>query len=82
MQSSLVTCILDDQADIVLLGKVDSGLDICYAADIDGVAGIITQSAGLRCWGSEWDAGRVLVIRIHDFSRMILTEETVVSTIT
>ncbi len=44
---ALVPCVLDDKADILRLRKVDSGNDIRGSGDVDRVAGVVAELAGL-----------------------------------
>ena len=69
----LVTGVLHHQADIMLLGKSQSGFDIVNVTDVDGVRCIIAQLTGrrLRC---KRHARLVLKPRMQDLGGLCRSE--------
>lgn len=65
-----MTGILNDQSDIVLTGKLNSGNQIIGPGNNNRVAGVVTQFAWLGCWGVRV-ACLVLKVGAHDLSWMV-----------
>lgn len=68
-----MTSVLDVQANIVLLGKADTSLDIGSSSDVDDVAGVVTQTTRLGP-RSERVASVVLKVHVQELSRRIDAE--------
>ena len=58
----LVARVFDHQANIVLLGKIDTSPDVVDGTGVDRVRGIVAQNASGRS-GSERCAGVVLEVQ-------------------
>ncbi len=42
--------VLDDKTDVLLLGEFQSSNDVAGTGNVDGITGIVAQSAGRRWW--------------------------------